>query len=163
LTVAEIARFLGKHRSTVSRVINGHQDNSLLAAQVKGLWKLDRNYLKPLYMDYLFVKICDECIAKTKMNKVEAEIRKYAVSLKRTAKAMMVQDGQEIDTDDLDNADTLLDLLGLNNFNLEQQFLHERFYDVCEVVIIKSKDRDLREYAARLQKASENLRRGIQL
>jgi hypothetical protein len=75
----------------------------------------------------------------------------------------MVQDCQEIDPDDLDNADTLLDLLGLNNFNLEQQFLHERFYDVCEVVIIKSKDRDLREYAARLQKASENLRRGIQL
>ena len=161
MTRKEICNILNCSNAYISKVINGEFPTSPKAAKVNKLLKL--NYtLEETFESSLFDELCECVIAKAKQN--EFLITAHAVICQRIRRLILqkkTQGGDNTTGDEITNEEALVEILSEGNNILEKFFLDDKFAQMCEIVLSKSRDRALRIFAGNQLYLSIELKRSI--
>lgn len=153
----EICQILNCSESYVSHVLKGkHQ--SARAKKVRRLADLNFS-LEEIFLDCRFSEVCDIVIKKaiqkqylTVAHAVNClRIRKYLLQRNAEKEGRMIQD-------DNTNSELLVNILEEGSDTLEKHFLSDLFIDMCETVLAKAKDPNLKKFAGEQMYLSLQLR-----
>lgn len=146
MTRKEICNILNCSNSYISKVINGKYPTSAKASKVRKLLKL--NYtLQETFEDIQFDNLCEAVIAKA--NQKQFPVTAHAVTCLRIRRLLMQKkaQGDKVIPDETSNEEALVEILSEGNNILEKFYLDDKFSQMCEIVLAKSRDRALRIFA----------------
>lgn len=158
MTRKDIAQILDCSSSLISRVLKDHKNNSLRAQKIKRLIQLNFE-LQEVYLESLFYDLCELVINKASQKQWSIVAHACDCLRIRTLlqKKNAEKEGKEVHNTRT-NAEELVSILDEGNNVLEKKFLDDKFVTMCEIVLSKAKNSNLKKFAGDMMYLSMQLR-----